>query len=1249
MIGQASMILSVAFIVIIILSAFAGFIKGMKKSIFQLVFSLFFFILALLIIPFIAEAIINKDISAYRQLFPAEFQDNVSTVKGTISSILMEQFPEQQALFAPGSTTLEIIYGVIKLVLIIVLFLVYFLFSLTILKLITLIFWQFVKPKEKEKKRRLIGTMIGGFRGLLTVLLLAIPLAGLSSIYSSVSTAMEAMESANNEEGTEETESFEEDMGEYGELFTSYDKTWVAKICDTSDLDEKMFDSVFKITVKIDDKKESLKIRKELMHIVNIYDIVMRATGGNIDENIIFQISNDDLEEIKENLDNTNVLKLVQAVGVEYLYGMIKENNLDKGYETHLTPKNLKSIDLKGDIITLFNVIQIINRNEFNGSIEEKIFSFDEATATEIVEEMAKIEWLGYLLPMGLNTLLNSEDMQQLITMYDIDVNAINKPSPDELVEDFKNIKNVYITLKDLGVNNLEDAKNLFGDDFLTTLEDEQVEEIVDVIFDFELLDSNVNLIAAFIHNEIDKEPSLQGLISKEDFIEKFDKEEVKYVVLLAKLLAENTDENGDVNLEVLLNNDSINKLSRILAYSKILSEFTPPLLESVFNNFSTVVVLEVPNDVSYKNELGEQELKALFNAFKTINDYGMLSSTFDVGSITNTQITNISSKLSASITIRHNITAIIQQLINEQGYTNITIPDFERDHWTSNELYHTLRVFTIVASGNMLEGDNSDNLAHSMARSVTINDIIVDLLEEAIADYNYSVEVEILDKEEYFGEAGENELKALLDAVKTLNDYGILSATFDFNTLDTDEKILNISADLSASKTIRSNITAIIKKLISDQGYTVTIADYAEDHWTTNELYHTIRAFKIVTSGNMLEGDNSDNLAHSMSKSVTINSITKDLLEEAILDYNYEIEIQILENDEYFGESGENELKALFNAVKTLNNYNILSSTFSFNTLDTDEKILNISADLSASKTVRNNINGIIVYIVTGKGYNFVAPSYPETHWSTNEIYYTISALKVFEINSIDNDNLHTLTNAEIGKIAKSKTITDAFKAEVYRMNANVPENASPLKGKLVIPEVVWESTETTKGEFENILLSLKEVQGNNDFSTFNPSIEVLYGKNKEVVFASEVIMHTFVEKHFKPLILVDLEQYFEPKDYYGNDYVWYGNPNDTFDFLQALEDLNTAGIDYRVMDFNLFKTVLKSDPNKPREVNDAIIQSRIFTHSLTKMFKELVYNQGGIPPALFPIHEGDPEEWGTPTQDGKLLDVLNAIRMLP
>ncbi|NMA04888.1 MAG: CvpA family protein [Acholeplasmataceae bacterium] len=1306
MLEQAGMILSVSFIVIIIMGALGGLIKGMRKSLFQLVFSMFFLILAVIMIPFIAEALLDLNISFLKEFFPQEFQEHVTTIREIIPHLLRDIFsenPEYHILFTPGSETLEIIYGVVKLVLVVALFIVYFILSITILKLITLICWQFAKPKEKVNKKRLMGALIGSIRGLLVVLLLAIPLAGISSIYGSVSTVMKTIEGGNSGE-TVQLESFEENMGAYGDLLTLYDDTWVAKIYDTTDLDEKMFDSVFKVDVKIAGKKESVKIRKELKYGVNIAQIVIKAADGEFDENIIFKISDEDIEIIKENLNKTKVLNLVQLVAVEYLYDEIKKENLDKDYETYLTMSNLKSIDLTKDVVTMLSVIQIINKQEFEENIENQLFSFDDATVTEVVDKVAEIQWLEYLLPIGLNFLLNNEEVQELMATYNIDEDTINKPSPEQLIEDFKNIKNVYKTIKDLGINNLEEAKNIFDSENLMALEDEQIENMVDVVFNFELIDSNKGLIAAYIHNTLEQEETLQGLINKEKFIENFDKHEVKYIALLGKILIENDILSDNFDLTLFLTTENIDKISRIMANSKLISEFTPTLLGEIFDSFSSVVLLEVPSDVSYKGTEGEAELKAILNAFKELNELGILDSNLDFENITDEDIADFSNKLSRSITIRHNITAIIRGLLNDLGYTDIsldyerdhwteeeitntlmvlkllkdykvlettfnmetltkdqienvskylsssntfrdnitaiinmlitnlgysdtisinyernhwtkdeisytlksfkllgeyqilntgfdigmltedkidslsenialsnTIKDnitsiinqmiinqgytdinftYERDHWTKDEISHTLKAFKIIAGDDILIGDNSDKLAHSMSKSVTINSIIKYLLEEAIKDYSFEIEIQVLENEEYAGEAGEIELKALFNAIKTLNNYNILSSTFEMGTL-TDEQIEELSTNLSSSKTVKNNITSLINQVITIQGYDDTISvnyekdhwteteisytlksfkllneyqmldatfdigtltdtqidslsenfsssntvkdnitpiinqiitnqgytdinfTYERDHWTKDEISHTLKAFKIIAGDDILVGDNSDKLAHSMSSSVTINSITKELLEEAIKSYNYEIEIQVLENEEYAGEAGEIELKALFKAIKTLNNYSILSSTFEIGTL-TDEQIEELSTDLSSSKTVKNNITSLINQVITIQGYDdTIFVDYETEHWTETEISYTLKSFKLIDEYQLleDTFNIATLSDTQIGNLSKNFSLSNTVKDNITTIISKVINN----HGYSDTISVDYEREHWTETEISSTLKSLQ------------------------------------------------------------------------------------------------------------------------------------------------------------------------------
>ncbi|MFA5719897.1 MAG: hypothetical protein WC939_02410 [Acholeplasmataceae bacterium] len=926
---QLGNVLSIVFLMIIVLFALLGSLKGLHKSIFQLVFSLFFLIMAVITIPYIAEGLMNVNLGFVKQFFPPEIQDQVTSIKETIPVWLSHTFPQQQTMFQPGSESLALIYSIVKLILILILFIVYGVLSVTILKFITFIAWIIVKPdKSKVKKRKLSGAIIGGARGVVAVILLAIPLVGLSSMFNSINMIM----AQNSTSGGEQPENALEQY----DFFQAYKHTWVSKAFGASKLDEKMFDFVFKIDIKVDGKKESVKIRNDLHHGAYIYDIIMKASEGKIDQTLLYKLSDDDISNIQKHLKQTTLLKSVQLVASEYVYDIIVTQQLDVDYETDITLSNLKKINLRGDIDKLLDVAKIINEVEFSGPIEQNLFLLNEEQATRSIDLLASVEWMRYLLPMGVNFLLNSDDLQQIITTYEIDQSSINKPKLDDLVEDFRHMKNVYLLLKDFNLNSMDDINNFMSAETLKNLSDAEVERAVDVIFGFELLNANMNLIAAYGHNLLESQPMVAGMITKEDFIAKLTQQEIKYITLLGKLVIENDAFGESIDFQALIKEENIDKLAKRMSHSELVSDLVPELLDMMFSNYATGITLEVPTDVSYKGAAGEQELKNLFTA---------------------------------------------------------------------------------------------------------VNDLM---------------------------------------------SYGMLNDSFDMTTLG-------------------------------------------------------------------------------------------------------------------------------------------------------DPEIKDISKTLSLSETIKHNISSIITSISESRSYNFVQPDYPRSHWSEDELYYTLTGFKIFEMNSISKDNINLLTVQDIETIARSITITDSVAHEIDLMN----KPGGSLEDKLLIPaDLVWYSTETEKGEFERLMLVINEVQGSQPLTSFDPKIDVLYGKNKDLIFESDVIASTFIEKHLKPLVNVTLTIYFEPKDYDGNEYVWY--KQDSIDFVNALDDLNTAGIDYKVMDYNLFVTTLQSDPQKPREVNDALVQSKIFTHSMHKLLNELLNNQGGLG---MTIYNGDPDYWGKPGQDGELLNILNTI----
>lgn len=926
---QITQALNIVFIGIIVFGALLGSLRGLKKSVFQLAFSLFFLIVAVLLIPYIAEAIMNANVSALKKSLPEPVEGN--TLKEVVVELLKARFPDQQAMFQPGSETLGVIYGTLKLVIVLILFLVFFIINATFNKLLMLILWQFVKPEKGDNKHKLTGALFGGARGVLTVFLIAIPLVGLASIYGSVNRIMKTTP----QEGTQTEASFEE-----FNYFEAYNDTWVSKAFGSSNLDEKLFDSVFQIQTKIEGKKKSFKIRNDLHHGSIIYEVLYEANEGKFNQDLLFKLSKEDVEILKKHIAQTEILSVIQAVGAEAFYETIIDKQLDIDYEDFITLPALKKINLKQDLITLLEVVNIINEVEFSGPIEEYYFKLSKDQASRIIETLSEVEWIKYGLPMGLNFTLQSDSMQQLMLEYDIQANDITKPNPDGLIDDFINIKNLYGILKDMGIQSLTEAQDLLKPDQLTTISDADITSMVDTIFGFSLIDSNKKLIAAFGHNLIDQQPNFQGFINKDDFIDKFSKDEVKYILLFTKLLIENDAFNPDLDYQAFLTEDTINNMAHRISRSEILSDQVPFLIDTLFSSLSSSFTFEVPHDVSYKQQPGETELKNLFTAAREI-----------------------------------------------------------------------LR-------------------------------------------------------------------------------YDLQNASFDLSTIS-------------------------------------------------------------------------------------------------------------------------------------------------------DDNIEELSETLSLSETIKHNISPLLADITSSRSYSFVSPDYPRSHWTKDELYYTLIGLKRFEVYHITNANFNTLDDTDIHLIAQSITITDAFKEEIFKMNGV----GGDIEGKLVIDDnIVWHSTSDTPGELERLALAIKEVQGNTPISSFDPSLDLLFGKDLDIVFASSIIEKTMVENHLKTYIM-GTPQYFNAQDLSGNPYKWYGTPSDSKDFIIALSNLHNAGIDYKTMDFNAFKTLLQT-PGKPREINDAIIGSKIFVHSLNKMMNELINNQGGY---AVPIDDGgDPNYWGSPGVDGKLFEYLNLIASL-
>src|SRR5690554_4782022 len=503
--------LNLLVIVALILGFLSGLIKGFYKSVVFLGFSIVLFIVGILVIPFISEMLLDVNLGFIGSFIPAEANIEMTSIRETLPDILAYYMPEQASLFVPGTDTMALAYGIVKLVFNIVLFIVLLILNATIFKIIPLIVWIFIKPKkheltgEKPKKQRLLGGLVGAVKAFAALLLIAIPLAGITSIATSAEPLYEKMNQEENsnantsnivtlaENGNENDESVELVF----EMAKTYRNSILGKVYGLGNLDVNLFDVAFKVDVENESNKEKLLLRKDVSRALKIADILLEANENSteFDPSYLFKLNEEDIKKVQAEIKGLTILNIAKNVGAEFGYDFLEKENLLEGYEEDLTLETLKSIDINKEINTLLDIVIIISESENQDEIYGNVLSLTKQEANEVVNKLAELQTVNLGLPIGFNYILNMPETIQTMEENGINPEDIQRPTETELLSDFKNIVNIYGLAKDMGFNDTADFENI-DEEFVLEIDDVHIEDLVYVVFDFSVLYKNDKLFA---------------------------------------------------------------------------------------------------------------------------------------------------------------------------------------------------------------------------------------------------------------------------------------------------------------------------------------------------------------------------------------------------------------------------------------------------------------------------------------------------------------------------------------------------------------------------------------------------------------------------------------------------------------------------------------------------------------------------------------------------------------------------------
>jgi hypothetical protein len=865
-------------VIAILLGFLGGVIKGLYKSVIYLGFSIVFFVVGVLLIPFLSEAALDWGFlgSLLAQAVP-DAGVEASTIRIMLPDILAHLLPDQADLFVAGSETMAVVYGVVKLALSLALLIVLLVLNATIFKLFPFILWLIIKPRKsnhpldygrKPKKHRLLGGLVGAVKGFMALFLVAIPAAGLASIAREAAPLYETIQegggipSGNASDIFTLADSDEEDaVAQSLAMFKGYDNSIIGNVFGLGGMDEKLFDGFFKIDVKTEDGSQKIQLRKDIVKAINIAEIALEANDNSLefDMSYIFKITEEDLRAIQTELEGITILNVLKNIGAEYGYDFLEKENLTEGYEDDINLAALKAVDINREIDTLIEVVIIFANSENKDEIVDNFLVITKEEADAAFEELGKLQLVRLGLPVVVNYILNMPETIQAMEDNGLDPDDLTRPTIDELLLDFKNIVNIYDLAKDMGFNNTSDFENI-NEEFVVAIEDVHIEELFEVVFDFSFLYKNDELFANMVYDAVSKdlEQKYLDILPREVVVENFTAGELANIALLGKLLfVEGVFKEGqELDFVDILREENVLKIAEYISESMLLTEG----MEGVANLFlkdleyeGQAITLVMPTSDNFRGEVGEAEIKALLLSVRNMFEIGILEEGFDFKNVPNEKIDEIATNFSSSLTFRENLAPLVVQFTEttEFAFVKDSLEDVTESYWTKTEI------------------------------------------------------------------------KALMLSAKNIVELGLLEEGFDFATVS-DEKLTEISTNFNASLTIRRTLSPMINYLTETTEYAFITSDEDESFWTQKEIYYTLNAVKIFASEEISETTLhtiEDAKVLEISKSMTVsNAFGKFLVEENKKDGLLDEKLHIPEGLIYYTtEEKTGELYYFFVGVKEM------------------------------------------------------------------------------------------------------------------------------------------------------------------------------------------------------------------------------------------------------------------------------------------------------------------------------------------
>lgn len=326
-------------------------------------------------------------------------------------------------------------------------------------------------PEKPKGKRRLWGALAGALKGVFVIILVCVPLSGISSIFGKFTPETKALvkDLVNGDAKVNLAESNDNPVDMAFEFADAYDHSALGKFANGSSFffgesfSEKLFDQLLKLETK-----------NQVIYLSDEIEVFIEAVN-NLEGNLDFEkMSRNQYRNFLETLKQAKLPAELMPVAIEYAYEVESINKILKETGVEANFLELRYNNWKHDIDLVLSALQEAYDLDLFPIKDLNYLKLDTEELRDVVSCLGQTEFMKDGYPLAVKILLNLQDVKKQIGTV-----TIEKLDDLDVASDLDALVSIYDVFKKFGIETFE------GFDFDAFIKDVLKDDVkIDLVFD---------------------------------------------------------------------------------------------------------------------------------------------------------------------------------------------------------------------------------------------------------------------------------------------------------------------------------------------------------------------------------------------------------------------------------------------------------------------------------------------------------------------------------------------------------------------------------------------------------------------------------------------------------------------------------------------------------------------------------------------------------------------------------------------